>query len=333
MKEKILRLAAISALMLIFSTAAGIAQQAHDQYGFGNRVFLIQSAPEVGKSANGLWDIPGQPKKTDGNLKAAQGGNWLQIQLWQREAGDPEDRLFRFRAAQGSAAGRYFISIGRSGNWGVNAVDATGKIEARPRSDHFELKHMGNGRWKIYYKSGMIVAPASNSTKNGTKLILLPDQNSPHVEWVFFDTATNRSFIPASTSTSTSGGNYSYKGKLEDAIASKHVGSQYFNYAVAPQFNSENSGGKLQAYLNDMNKAADQWTAILNLVNAIKKNKDTEARRSMYQAISEADIKKGSGFAENLLRGQVQKQINDASAAERDATAKGLLNQIAGKIQ
>lgn len=330
MKEKILRLAAISAFMLIITAAAGIAQQAHDQYGFGNRVFLIQSAPEVGKSANGLWDIPGTPKKTDGNLK---GTKWQHMGLWQREKGDPEDRLFRFSPGQAGGAGRYFIYIGRSGHWGVNAIDGTGKIEARSRADHFELKHMGNGRWKIYYKNGMIVAPASNSTKNGTKLILLPDQNSPHVEWVFFDTATNRSFIPASTSTSTSGGNYSYKGKLEDAIASKHVGSQYFNHAVAPQFNSENSGGKLQAYLNDMDKAAEQWTAILNLVNAIKQNKDTAARKSMYQAISEADIKKGSGFAENLLRGQVQKQINDASAAERDATAKGLLSQIAGKIQ
>ncbi|MFA5518008.1 MAG: hypothetical protein WDA74_02005 [Spirochaetota bacterium] len=328
MKNKILKLAAIPAFMLIISAAAVIAQSAHDQYGFGNRVFVIQSALEAGKSTNGLWDIPGTPNKDDGNLR---GTNWLHMGLWQREAGDPEDRVFRFRAAQGSAVGRYFISIGRSGNWGVNAIDGTGKIEARSRSDHFELKHMGNGRWKIYYKSGMIIAPASPTAKNGTKLVLLPDQNGPHTEWVFFDTATNQSFIPASTS--ASGGNYSYKGKLEDAIASRHVGSQYFQHAVAPQFNSENSGGKLQAYLNNMDKATEQWTAILNLVNAIKQNKDTEARRSMYQAISQANIKRGSGFAENLLKGQVQKQINDASAAERDTTAKGLLSQIAGKIQ
>jgi len=333
MKKKILKLAAVSALMLILSAAAGIAQQAHDQYGFGNRVFLIQSALEVGKSANGFWDIPGEPKRTDGNFKAPKGGNWLQIQLWQREKGDPEDRLFRFRPGQAGGAGRYFISIGRSGNWGVNAIDGTGKIEARSRADHFELKHMGNGRWKIYYKNGMIVAPAANSAKNGTKLVLLPDQNSPHVQWVFFDTATNRSFIPASASTSTSGGNYSYKGKLEDAIASKHVGTQYFELAVRAQFDSENSDNKLQAYLNGMDKAADQWTAILNLVNAIKQNKDTAARRSMYQAISQANFKKGSGFLENALKGQIQKQINDASAAERDPSAKEFLRQIALKIQ
>ncbi len=328
MKKKILKLAAVSALMLILSAAAGIAQQAHDQYGFGNRVFLIQSAPEVGKSANGLWDIPGQPKKTDGNLK---GTKWQHMGLWQREKGDPEDRLFRFRPGQAGGAGRYFIYIGRSGNWGVNAIDGTGKIEARSRADHFELKHMGNGRWKIYYKNGIIVAPAGNSTKNGTKLILLPDQNSPHVQWVFFDTATNRSFIPASASTSTSGGNYSYKGKLEDAIASKHVGTQYFELAVRAQFDSENEGNKLQAYLNDKSDTSDQWVSILNIVKAIKDNKDVNARRSMYKAVSEANVKKGSNFAENLLKGQYVKQIRDIERSEKDAAAKRYLSTLVSK--
>jgi hypothetical protein len=328
MKKKIFKLAAVSALMLVFSAAAGIAQQAHDQYGFGNRVFLIQSALEVGKSANGLWDIPGAPKKTDGNLR---GSKWQHMGLWQREAGDPEDRLFRFRAAQGSAAGRYFIYIGRSGHWGVNAIDGTGKIEARSRADHFELKHMGNGRWKIYYKNGMIVAPAANSAKNGTKLVLLPDQNSPHVQWVFFDTATNRSFMPASTSNSGSGGNYSYKGKLEDAIATKNPGTQYFRYAAAAQFDSENEGNKLQAYLNDKSETSDQWVAILNIVKAIKENKDVNARRSMYKAVSEADVKAGSNFAENLLKGQYVKQIRDIEIREQDSTAKRYINTLVNK--
>lgn len=328
MKKKILKLAAVSALMLVFSAAAGIAQQAHDQYGFGNRVFLIQSALEVGKSANGLWDIPGAPQKTDGNLK---GSKWQHMGLWQREAGDPEDRVFKFRAAQGSAAGRYFIYIGRSGHWGVNAIDGTGKIEARSRADHFELKHMGNGRWKIYYKNGMIVAPAAMSAKNGTKLVLLPDQNSLHVQWVFFDTATNRSFVPASTSNSGSGGNYSYKGKLEDAIATKNPGTQYFNYATGDQFNSENEGNKLQAYLNDKSDTSDQWVAILNIVKAIKDNKDVTARRSMYKAVSEANVKKGSNFAENLLKGQYVKQIRDIEIREQDSEAKRYINTLVNK--
>jgi len=327
MKKKLLILAAVSALMMIFS-AAGIAQQAHDQYGFGNRVFLIQSALEAGKSANGLWDIPGHPGKTDGNFKAAQGGNWLQIQLWQREAGDPQDRLFRFRPAQGGGAGRYFISIGRSGNWGVNAIDGTGKIEARPRADHFELKHMGDDRWKIYYKSGMIVAPASPTSRNGTKLVLLPDQNGPHAEWIFFDTATNKSFIPASGSAGAS----TYQGKLDTAIGSRIPGTQYFQHADGAKFDSENAGGKLQTYLNNIDKASDQWSAVLSIVNSIKQNKDVSARRSMYQAISQANIKKGSGFAQNLLKGQVANQINDSATSERDPAAKGHLTAIGSKF-
>ena len=327
MKQKIIKIAAITSFMLIISAAAAIAQQAHDQFGFENRVFLIQSALEVGKSSNGLWDIPGQPGKTDGNLK---GTKWQHMGLWQREAGDPEDRLFRFRPAQGGGAGRYFISIGRSGNWGVNAIDGTGKIEARSRADHFELKHMGNGRWKIYYKSGMIIAPASPTSKNGTKLVLLPDQNGPHTEWVFFDTATNQSFIPASGSGSA--GASTYQGKLETAIGSRIPATQYFEHADGAKFDSENGGGKLQTYLNNMDKASDQWSAILSIVNSIKQNKDASARRSMYQAISQANIKKGSGFAENLLKGQVAKQINDSAASERDPAAKGHLTAIGSKF-
>ncbi len=325
MSQKIFRTLIAAAAVFIFATADSFAQQAVDQYGFGNRVFMIQSSMEVGKSPTGLWDIPGAPNKTDGNLK---GSKWMSMQVWEREKRDPEDRVFRFNAAQGSAAGRYFIYVGRNSSWGVNAIDGTGAIEARTRADHFELKHLGNGRWKIFYTPNLIVCLEANTAKNGTKLVLRPNQNGPHTEWVLFDIATNKSFIPVSTTTNTS----SYKGTLATAIASKEPGTQYFEYADGAKFNSENANGELQTYLNDK-ETSNQWAALLNIVKAVGRNKDTEARRSMFKAMSEANIKPASNFAERLLQGKFVEQINAVGNSEKDLVAKGYITTIAGKIK
>jgi uncharacterized protein YwgA len=109
------------------------------------------------------------------------------------------------------------------------------------------------------------------------------------------------------------------------------VGTQYFSHAAGAQFDSENSGNKLQAYLNDKRDTSDQWVSILNIIKAVKNNKDINARRSMYKAVSEADIKKGSNFAENLLKGQYVKQIRDIERSEKDATAKRYLSTLVSK--
>jgi hypothetical protein len=325
MRKKIFSTLMSAALLSLLPLMAS-AQQAEDQYGFGNRVFLIQSSLEVGRSANGLWDIPGTPNKTNGNLK---GTKWLHMGVWEREKGDPEDRVFRFRPAQGSAAGRYFINVGRNTSWGVNGIDGTGAVEARTRSDHFELKHVGNGRWKIYYKPGIIVCLEKPTAKNGTKLVLRPDQNGPHAEWVFFDIATNKSFAPVSAPVAT----VSYKGTLKDnGIPGMAAGAyQYFEYADGAKFMSENVNGELQNYLNDVGgETSKQWNYILGAVKTICRNKDLAARQAMYRALSEVNIKKGNGFLEGALSGQVAKQINDIASREKDAAAKGHLKTLAG---
>jgi len=124
----------------------------------------------------------------------------------------------------------------------------------------------------------------------------------------------------------------SNKNKLQDAISTTSPATEYFSNTKGAQFNSDNSGNFVQGYLNSMNNATEQWNAILKMVNAIRQNNERYARVQMYGAISEAKIKRGSGFAENLLGGQVKKQINDASAAERDASAKEFLRRIALEI-
>ncbi len=323
MIRKILR-TLFAAAVLLFSTEI-FAQQAVDQYGFGNRAFLIQSALEAGKSAYGFWDVPGTPGKTDGNLK---GSKWMEMGVYQREKGDPNDRLFTFRAAQASAVGKYFIYFARGGSWGVNYIEGTGKIEARSRADYFEIKHMGGDKWKIYVKPGYVMCVDNNSAKNGSKIVVKPDHNGSDALWVFYDLATLRSFIPASTSSSTS----SYKGMLKDSIATKNPGTQYFEYADVAKFNSENANGELQAYLNNK-ETSDQWAALLDLVKAVGRNKDTEARRSMFKAMSEANIKPASNFAERLLQGKFAEQINAVGKSEKDSVAKGYVTTIAGKIK
>jgi hypothetical protein len=331
MKNKRIKLFIVSISIFMFAAADSFAQQAFDQYGFGDRAFLIQSALETGKSANGFWDVPGTPGKTNGNLTDGRTvKNWLEMQVWNREKGDPNDRLFTFRAAQLSGAGKYFIYFARERSWGVNYVEGTGKIEPRTRADYFEIKHMGGDKWKIYVKPGYVMCVDKNSAKNGSKIVVKPDHNGNDAVWVFYDLATLKSFIPASNRSSAST-NSSYKGVLKDSISYKTPGTQYFEQADGAKFNSENANGELQTYLNDM-KTSDQWAAVLNLVKAVKNNKDTEARRSMYRAISEADIKAGSSFAENLLKGEFVKQINDVARTEKDPDAKGYIAAIAGKL-
>ncbi|PKL19298.1 MAG: hypothetical protein CVV49_01565 [Spirochaetae bacterium HGW-Spirochaetae-5] len=327
MKNKRIRLFIVSISIFMMSAVNIYAQQAFDQYGFSNRAFLIQSALEAGKSGYGFWDVPGTARKTDGNLK---GTKWMEMGVYQREQGDPDDRLFSFSPGQNSAAGKYFIRFAREMNWGVNYIPGNGKIEARSGIDAFELKNIGGDKWKIYVKPGYVMCVDNNSAKNGSKIVVKPDHNGNDAVWVFYDLATLKSFIPASTRSSSST-NSSYKGVLKDSISYKTPGTQYFQMADGEKFKNENANGELQAYLNDM-KTSDQWAAILNLVKAVKDNKDVEARRSMYKAISEAEVKAGSNFAENLLKGKFVEQINDVARSEKDSTAKGYITVTAEKI-
>ncbi len=83
--------------------------------------------------------------------------------------------------------------------------------------------------------------------------------------------------------------------------------------------------------MNDKSDTSDQWVAILNIVKAIKDNKDVTARRSMFKAVSEANVKAGSNFAENLLKGQYVKQIRDIEIREQDSEAKSYINTLVNK--
>lgn len=322
-------------MLLIFSSMAifslGNSQQAVDQYGFGGRTFLIQSALEVGKSTNGIWDVPGKPGSTMGNLKYNGKADWLQMGVWEREKGDPDDRLFVFRPASGSADGRYYISFARNTMWGINAIALNGRVEARTRSDHFELKHMGNGRWKIYSAPGIIVCLDGNSSKNGTKLVLRQDFNGPAAEWVFFDLGNLKSFIPASAPVKTVS-NEAEGRKLEDVLSPNYIARfQYFNSVSASQFANDNAGGKMVLILNDQ-KIADQWKVVKDIVSQVKVNKDISAKRAILSELLKVEIKQGSNFLEKALGTKMKESIRKEAVTEKDAVSKKVILDIADKF-
>lgn len=317
----------LSVLLSVFSTVGINAQKANDQYGFGDRAFLIQSAVDSGKSANGFWDVPGKPGKTNGNLSDGRlVKKWLEMQVWQREKGDPNDRLFTFSPGQGGSAGKYSIKFARNRNWGVNYITGTGKIEARAGISFFEIKHIARDRWKIYVKPGYVICLDKGSTKNGSKLVVKPDHNGNDAIWVFYDLATLRSFIPASTAEKKV-----IKQTLTDALMSEYAMGQYFRHVDAQKFTSENSNSELQEWLNNL-EVKDQWPAIYNIISAARDNTDTSAKRYILKAVAEATVKPGSGFIENTLKSAFQKKISQEAANEKDAASKKFIQQISGKF-
>jgi hypothetical protein len=64
-------------------------------------------------------------------------------------------------------------------------------------SQQFYLKHLGNGRFKIYHKSGLVVClKDKNNTSNGNKIHLWSDHNAASTEWYLINANNGQRFIP-----------------------------------------------------------------------------------------------------------------------------------------
>ncbi|MBN1500649.1 MAG: hypothetical protein JW982_10855 [Spirochaetes bacterium] len=330
--KKFFALIGVVTLMLVGMTTSNFAQSANDQYGFGNRVFLIQSALESGKTANGLWDVPGV---VDNKVKGLAPSNvlltkknvdWKQMTVYQREPGDPADRVFVFQPGQGGSAGKYAIKFAKHPNSGVVAIVSTGKVEARTTANYFEFKYLGNGKWKIYTQPGTIICLETSSAKNGTKLVLRPDQNGPHTEWVFYDASTNQSFIPVEQSAPEKSDL-----TLDQVLGNDNLAQEYFSKVDAEKFLSENNESVLQTELG-YRKAMEQWNFITYAVRGVKLNKDVRARRAALTAISSSEIKKGGNFAEKVLATKTAENLTKIAATEKDEICRKLINEIAEKM-
>ena len=50
-----------------------------------------------------------------------------------------------------------------------------------------------------------------------------------------------------------------------------------------------------------------QWAAFVNIVKAARLNKNYDSKKKILKTLSEVEVKKGSGFVENSLKGSVVK--------------------------
>ena len=167
-----------------------------DQVPLGQN-FYIQSAMSYGKSNNGYWDLPGNNKVTIGD----------KIQIWTLDGGT--DRLFRFEKKR---YGEYLqIYCGNTIDGVVdipegktdNGNKATIWSRNHGAAQDFYLKHLGNGRYKIYHRSGKILCIAGVTNDNGTAVHLWDDHNGNHLEWYLIDAKTRKAYIPGGSTSST----------------------------------------------------------------------------------------------------------------------------------
>lgn len=159
------------------------------------KTFYIQSAMNRGRDDGGFWDLPGTGQ---GAIKKD-----AQFQVWKLDV--QPDRMVRFGKANN---GQYYkIHIGTSGNMVVdlkggktdNGTPAHVWTAHNGQSQDFYFKHLGQGRFKIYHRSGKILNLKGSKNDNGTKVHLWNDHNGIFNEWYLIDANTNRPYIPSAT--------------------------------------------------------------------------------------------------------------------------------------
>jgi len=155
--------------------------------------FRIQSAMSYGRSQEGFWDLPGR-----GQDAVKKGAN---IQIW--NADTDVDREYRFEKKRDSEY--YQIYVGHTSN---GVVDLAGGKTSNGTNvqvweanngtaQDFYLKHLGNGRYKIYHRSGSIINLKNTDNKNGNNVQLWNDHNAIHCEWYLIDPSNGQAYNPS----------------------------------------------------------------------------------------------------------------------------------------
>ncbi len=156
--------------------------------------YWIQSAMNFGKNNGGFWDVPGrQPTAKNG----------LQIQCYDIDEG--ADRKFKF-VASSRFPGYYEIHSALSGyvieNEGGNPEmkkNGTSMVlwqRHGGESQVFRIKHMGNGRIRIYNYNENVVHLAGRKNANGTDIAVWADHDGDWMDWYLVDPETKTAFIP-----------------------------------------------------------------------------------------------------------------------------------------
>jgi hypothetical protein len=154
----------------------------------------IQSAMNYGKNNQGFWDVPG---------KQPTAKNGLQIQSWEMDEG--ADRKFKFVPST-RFPGYYEIHSGLSGyvmeNEGGNPEmkkNGTSIVlwqRHGGESQVFRIKHLGNGRIRIFNYAENAIHLMGRKNANGTEIAVWGDHDGDWMDWYLVDPVTKTAFIP-----------------------------------------------------------------------------------------------------------------------------------------
>ena len=161
---------------------------------YEKRPYYIQSAMNFGKDQGGFWDIPGYPKEIKKGMN---------IQIFDLD--ENKDRKFYF--VESSVAGYYEIIPGWERGIRLDIQGGKSKMDENGANIHtwtenggdwqkFRLKHLGDGRFKIYTTNGKVICLANRSNKNRTNVHIWNDHDGDFMEWYLIEPRTKEPFIP-----------------------------------------------------------------------------------------------------------------------------------------
>jgi hypothetical protein len=159
------------------------------------KAFWIQSAMNFQKDNGGYWDIPGNPEKIE------QGSN---IQVWNIDEG--KDRKFYLKTTEevgvyqiipGDRNGTIMLDIaGGQENMNKNGANiATWRMTGNDWQK-FKFKHLGNGEFKIYTLSDMVICLAGRNNANGSNVHIWEDHAGDWMTWYLIDPETKQAWMP-----------------------------------------------------------------------------------------------------------------------------------------
>ncbi|MGE0079580.1 MAG: RICIN domain-containing protein [Bacteroidales bacterium] len=295
--------------------------------------FYIQSAMSYDRNNDGFWDLPG----TNGTAQDAN------IQIWTLDGGT--DRYFRFEKRRDSEY--YQIYAGKTSD---GVVDLPGgktdngnvmqiwKVNNGGGQD-FYLKHLGNGRFKIYHRSGKIINLKNTDNKNGNKVQLWSDHDGIHCEWYLIDPNTRKAYIPGNNAevpvnrpskpemkSDVNEDVVDLKGLIEakqTTAVTDHLGS-----VSMVKLRNEDNGDAIVSAMNGLS-ADGQANMCVAIMNGAKQNRtgDSQAvRKHVYTQLANADYKKQSF----LIKALMNKHFSDFK--ESDPELKKIVSEIQSKM-
>lgn len=159
-------------------------------------IYYIQSAMSYRRNNKGYLQFPGKTPVwyRKGNL----------MSIWNKDSNP--NKKFHFEKKHNSA---YYTITSGEHRYRRLALDCKdGKtyngtriqgwdISENNPAQQFYLKYIGNGRFKIYHKSGKVVCLKDNKNdNNGNAIHLWNDHNAITTEWYLINSVTGRAFIP-----------------------------------------------------------------------------------------------------------------------------------------